>query len=109
MPEAARVTAIAKQTRRQALAPVISMPEPAASPQAIADFVTNLKAMSNYEVWKSVESAILAPRSPKSGAEVESWRFRLLLDELQWRHSGLEGAGKVANLDKAIAEARQVQ
>lgn len=108
MPEAVRVTAIAKQPRRQALAPVIPMPEPAASPQAIADFATSLKAMSNYEVRRRVESAILAPRSAEGKAEVESWRFRLLLDELQWRHSGLEGAGKVADLDKAIAEAQRI-
>lgn len=108
MPETARIDAITKQPQRQGLAPVIRMPEPA-SPQAVADFATSLKALSNYEVWKSVESAVLAPRSPQEKVELDSWRFRLLLDELQWRHSGLEGAGTVADLDKVIAEARAAQ
>ena len=106
MPEAARITAITKQPRP--LAPVIRMPQPAASPKDIADFAVGLKAMSNYEVWKSVESAVLAPRPSQDNAELDAWRFRLLLDELQWRHSGLEGAGAVADIDKAIAQAHEI-
>lgn len=106
MPETAPVSAITKQSPRRDLAPVISMPEPA-SPQAIADFATSIKALSNYEVWKRVESGVLAPRPLQDKVELDSWRFRLLLDELQWRHSGLEGVGTVADLDKAIAEARE--
>jgi hypothetical protein len=109
MPEAARVTEITKRPRRQGLAPVIPMPEPSARPQDVADFAASLKALSNYEVWKNVESAVLAPRPPQDKAELDSWRFRLLLDELQWRHSGLEGAGKIADIDKAIAEAHEIQ
>jgi len=107
MPEAARVTVVSQQPRRQSLAPVIQMPDPA-TPQAIVDFATRLKTLSNYEVWKSVETAILAPRPSQDKAEVDTWRFRLLLDELQWRYSGLEGVGTVADLDRAIAEAHEI-
>jgi hypothetical protein len=106
MPEAARTAAIAKQPRQQSLAPVIPMPE-SNGPQAIAKFATSLRSLSNYEVWKRVQMGILA--HPSEGkAEADSWRFRMLLDELQWRYSGIEGAGSVADLDKAIAEAHEV-
>jgi hypothetical protein len=104
MPEAARTIAITKQPSRQSLAPVIPMPE---GPQAVADFAANLRKLSNYEVWKRVQSGILAHPS-QDKAEADPWRFRLLLDELQWRHSGIEGAGSVADLDKSFAEAREV-
>ncbi len=106
MPEAARSTAIAKQPRNQSLAPVISMPE-SNGPQAIVNFATTLRSLSNYEVWKRVQTGILAHPSQEK-AEADSWRFRMLLDELQWRYSGIEGAGSVADLDKTIAEAHEV-
>jgi hypothetical protein len=62
--------------------------------KAMADYAASLKSLTNYEVWKRVESMIL---TLTPGQELESevedwWRFRVLLDELQWRLSGLEGA-----------------
>jgi hypothetical protein len=106
MPEAVRSIAANKSPRRQGLAPVIPMPEQN-SPQAIATFATNLRSLSNYEVWKRVQSGILSHPS-QDKAEADSWRFRMLLDELQWRHSGIEGAGSVPDLDHTIAEAHEV-
>jgi hypothetical protein len=82
------------------------MPEPN-GPEAVANFATGLRRLSNYEVWKRVQSGILAHPSQER-AEADSWRFRLLLDELQWRYSGIEGAGSVADLDHTIAEAHEV-
>ena len=105
MPEAARSTAIPKQPR-QGFAPVIPMPE-SNDVQAIANFATSLRSLSNYEVWKRVKSGILA-RPAQDKSETDSWRFRLLLDELQWRNSGIEGAGSVPDLDKSMAEAHEV-
>lgn len=88
-------------------APVVSMPD-TSSPEVAAKFAAELRSLSNYEVWERVETAILAPRSAGEKGQTDTWRFRLLLDELQWRYSGIEGAGKVPDLDKAIAEAQEV-
>ena len=62
---------------------------------AVADYAATVRRLTNYEVWKSVQSAL-----PFSGPGVESvegdWRnFRIRLDELNWRHSGLEGSASL--------------
>lgn len=65
-------------------------------PRAVADYAASLKSLTNYEVWKRVESMILM-LTPGQESEAEDWwRFRVLLDELQWRLSGLEGARTAA-------------
>lgn len=60
---------------------------------AIGAFAKSLRSLTNYEVSERTESAIrqLAPE-PNSAAE-DRLRVQALLDELQWRLSGLEGAG----------------
>jgi hypothetical protein len=56
-------------------------------------YAAAVKCMTNYEVWRNVQSAISA-RSPGLELEAGDWRsLRILLDELNWRRSGLEGPG----------------
>lgn len=60
---------------------------------AIGAFARNLRSLTNYEVWERTESAIRQlPPEPDSAAQ-DWWRVQALLDELQWRLSGLEGSG----------------
>ncbi len=66
---------------------------PAPSPQAVAAYAAEVKALTNYEVWKGLESMILTLVPGQEADNDDWWHFRLLLDELQWRLSGLEGAG----------------
>ena len=57
----------------------------------IADYAATVRRLSNYEVWKSVQLAI-PPSGPGLGSEEGGWQnLRILLDELNWRHSCLEG------------------
>ena len=102
MPHAPQSTAGAKQRYSQPeMAHMIrELPN---APQAVAAYAADLKRMSNYEVWKRVESAIQATSS-QEGTESDSLCFLALLDELQWRHSGLEGAGTLPDLDRTVTE-----
>ena len=83
------------------------MPESGKGPQAAGDFTTQIRSLTNYQVWERVQSGILA-RPGEGVAEADPERFRLLLDELQWRHSGIEGPGAIADLDKAMAGGGEV-
>lgn len=62
-------------------------------PPDIADYAVEVKRLTNYEVWKNVESTLsaLAPGQEPEGSQW--WALKILLDELRWRLSGLEGAG----------------
>jgi hypothetical protein len=63
----------------------------------IVDYVAMVRRLTNYEVWKSVQLALF-PCGPGLGSEEEDWQnLRILLDELNWRHSGLEGPSSHAN------------
>lgn len=104
MPEASRVNPDSSRKPSE-LARVVPVADSYGRSEAMAAFARDIRRLSNYEVWERVETAILAPRPSQEKAELESWRFRVLLDELQWRHSGIEGAGAVADLDRSVVEA----
>lgn len=60
----------------------------------VAAFIARVKSLTNYEVWKRVEAMMLTLTPGQEPADsADWWRFQILLDELQWRLSGLEGAG----------------
>jgi hypothetical protein len=62
--------------------------------QDVAVFAAQVKSLTNYEVWKRVEAMMLTLTPGQEPADsADWWRFQILLDELQWRLSGLEGAG----------------
>jgi hypothetical protein len=73
---------------------VVSDRVPAAT--EVAAYAAEVRRLTNYEVWRSVESALLA-MAPGQETENAQWRnLRILLEELKWRLSGLEGSGSVA-------------
>lgn len=59
-------------------------------------YAAEVKRLSNYEVWRNVESALLALAPSQESEEARWWSLRILLDELKWRFSGLEGAGSAS-------------
>jgi hypothetical protein len=63
------------------------------SAAAIGAFAKSLRSLTNYEVWERTESAVLQLAPDSDRASQDWWRVQALLDELQWRLSGLEGAG----------------
>lgn len=63
----------------------------------IVDYVATVRRLTNYEVWESVQLALF-PCGAGLQSEEDEWRnLRILLDELSWRHSGLEGSSSGAN------------
>ncbi len=63
----------------------------------MADYAAEVRRLSNYEVWRNVESALLALAPGQESEETELLNLRILLEELKWRFSGLEGAGSVSD------------
>jgi hypothetical protein len=62
-------------------------------PAEMAAFASQVRRFTNYEVWKGVETAMVA-LAPNQEPDTAEWsNLRILLDELKWRLSGLEGAG----------------
>lgn len=62
-----------------------------------AAYAAEVRKLTNYEVLRKVESA-LGTVTPWQGLEGAEWsNLRILLDELKWRQSGLEGTGAAAN------------
>lgn len=73
------------------LAREISDPIPVAMETAV--YAAEVRKLTNYEVWKNVESALVA-LAPGQFPESAEWRnLRILFEELKWRLSGLEGTG----------------
>lgn len=66
---------------------------PAPAPGPIASFAKSLRSLTNYEVRRQAESAFMQLPSDQDSEPQDWWRVRALLEELQWRQSGLEGAG----------------
>ena len=63
----------------------------------MAAYAAEVRKLTNYEVLREVESA-LATLTPWQGLESSEWNsLRVLLDELKWRLSGLEGTGTAVN------------
>lgn len=81
----------------------ISAPVPEGAPKEAASFAAQVKSLTNYEVWKRVES--MKDRfTPGHEAENKDWwRFQILVDELQWRLSGLEGVAISAERPRLVA------
>lgn len=72
-------------------------PEQMPRPTEMANFAAEVRKLTNYEVLRMVESA-LGTLTPWQGLEGSEWSsVRILLDELKWRMSGLEGPGAAAN------------
>jgi hypothetical protein len=81
-----------------------SITDSAQTSVAVADFAERLKSLTNYEVWTRVEAAIQT-MAPNADTETQEWgRFRVLLEELRWRLSGLEGAGSTSEQVLTIEE-----
>ncbi|HVB34774.1 MAG TPA: hypothetical protein VNJ52_10440 [Patescibacteria group bacterium] len=56
-----------------------------------AAYAAQVKSLTNYEVLRNVESALLTLGPSREMEATEWWKLRILLDELKWRLSGLEG------------------
>lgn len=81
----------------------VSIPVPEGAPKEAAAFAAKVRALTNYEVWKRVEAM---KDSFTPGRETENkdwWRFQILVDELQWRLSGLEGPGTAVERARLVA------
>lgn len=66
-------------------------------PIEAAAYAAEVGKLTNYEVLRRVESA-LGTLTPWQSLETSEWNsLRILLDELKWRLSGLEGSGAAAN------------
>lgn len=77
--------------------PIDMFPESMLRPGEIAAYAAEVRKLTNYEVLQKVESA-LGTLTPWQGLEGSEWSsLRILLDELKWRQSGLEGAGAAAH------------
>lgn len=63
----------------------------------MAAYAAAVRRLTNYEVWRNVEAALLTMVPGQESEESGWWRLRILLDELNWRYSGLEGAGTASN------------
>ncbi|HVB98966.1 MAG TPA: hypothetical protein VNJ12_06485 [Candidatus Dormibacteraeota bacterium] len=61
-----------------------------------AAYTAKVKSLTNYEVWRNVESALLTLMPGQESDEAKWWNLRILLDEVNWRLSGLEGAGSAS-------------
>lgn len=73
------------------------LPDQLPRPTEIAAYAAEVRKLTNYEVLQKVESALgtLTPWQELASSEWSS--LRILLDELKWRLSGLEGPGSAAN------------
>ena len=67
------------------------------APAEMAAYAAEVKRLTNYEVWRNAESALLALMPGQEPGDAGWWNLRILLDELNWRFSGLEGAGSASN------------
>lgn len=56
-----------------------------------AAYAARVKKLTNYEVLRSVESSLLTLGPNQEPEDTEWWKLWILLDELKWRLSGLEG------------------
>lgn len=63
----------------------------------MAAYAAQVKRLTNYQVWNNLESALLAAGRGQEPDAPQWWNIRILLDELKWRLSGLEGTGTGAN------------
>lgn len=73
------------------------LPGPMPQTTEMSAYADEVRKLTNYEVLRNVESA-LSTLTPWQGLESSEWSsLRILLDELKWRLSGLEGTGSAAN------------
>lgn len=77
--------------------PMQAFPGPIPRSAEMSAYADEVRKLTNYEVLRKVESA-LSTLTPWQGLEGSEWSsIQILLDELKWRQSGLEGTGSAAN------------